>query len=155
MEHANRAGQGPKSGTMTGAARSLAQVTAGVVGLLLVAAGILGFFYGGSDFGVGGNLTSDEFLGFDVNGWHNVVHIASGGFLLLMLPTAKSATIGLIAFGLIYAVVAVWGFFAGDAIAQAVPVNTADNILHTALAAIALIIGATAAAMQAGAKRAI
>ena len=62
--------------------RSPAQLYALVFGLVLVAAGILGFFYEAS-FATGDDtLSTDDreaVLGLlDVNGWHNVVHILSG-----------------------------------------------------------------------------
>ena len=58
--------------------RSPAQVYALVFGITLVAAGILGFFYNAS-FAVGDGLERDAVFGLlDVNGWHNVVHLATG-----------------------------------------------------------------------------
>ena len=58
--------------------RSPAQVYALVIGGTLVLAGILGFFYNAS-FGTGDGTERDAVLGIlDVNGWHNVVHIATG-----------------------------------------------------------------------------
>ena len=58
--------------------RSPAQVYALVIGLTLVVAGIVGFFYSAS-FSTGDGTERDAVLGIlDVNGWHNVVHILSG-----------------------------------------------------------------------------
>ena len=58
--------------------RSPAQVFALVIGLTLVAAGIAGFFYNAS-FATGDDVPRDAVIGIlDVNGWHNVVHIATG-----------------------------------------------------------------------------
>lgn len=152
---AHSAGRAHKAGTRTGTARTLAQVTAGLLGVALVAAGILGFIYGDSSFGVGGNLAGEELYGFEVNGWHNVVHIATGAFLLLMLPSVKSAIAGLMVFGLLYAAVTVWGFVTDADLAGVVPVNTADNVLHAVLAGLALIVGFATAGLQAGARRAL
>ena len=63
--------------------RSPAQVFALVIGVTLVAAGILGFFYSAS-FGTGDGTEREAVLGIlDVNAWHNLVHLASGVIGLL------------------------------------------------------------------------
>ena len=63
--------------------RSPAQVFALVIGVTLVAAGILGFFYSAS-FDTGDGTERDAVLGIlDVNAWHNLVHLASGAVGLL------------------------------------------------------------------------
>jgi hypothetical protein len=111
------------------AGRSPAQLYALVFGATLVLAGILGFFYS-SSFGSPGEV--DGVLGIlDVNGWHNIVHIASGVLGLLMLGYAAARTYA-VAFGAIYVVVAIWGFIVGDGgqILSIIPVNTEDNVLH-------------------------
>jgi hypothetical protein len=108
---------------------------AGVVGAVLVVAGIVGFFYNAE-------FTSDEsvrdavFGILDVNGWHNVVHILTGVLGLLAYAAgayaARSYALGL---GVVYLVVAAWGFVVGDgdSILSIIPVNTEDNILHLLL----------------------
>ena len=59
--------------------RSPAQVFALVIGATLTVAGIVGFFYNAS-FATGDGTARDAVLGvLDVNGWHNLFHIASGG----------------------------------------------------------------------------
>ncbi|MPY82799.1 MAG: DUF4383 domain-containing protein [Actinophytocola sp.] len=142
-----------KAGVKEGTARSIARITAGVLGVVLIAAGVLGFIYGDSSFTVGDQLGRGEFLGFDVNGWHNIVHIATGAFLLLMMPTTTSAITGLLVFAVVYAAVTVWGFVTGTDVAWIVPVDTADNILHAALVVVALIVAIAAGGIRRGAKR--
>jgi Domain of unknown function (DUF4383) len=108
-----------------------AQLYALLVGGTLVIAGIIGFFYS-SDFGSPGKV--DSVLGIlDVNGWHNVVHIVTGGLGLLALGYAARAYAG--GLGLVYVVVAIWGFVIGnhESILGFIPVNTEDNVLHTIL----------------------
>src|SRR4051812_44378385 len=56
--------------------RSPAQRYALVIGLSLTAAGIVGFFYSGA-FGKPGKV-DDVFGVLGVNGWHNLVHLATG-----------------------------------------------------------------------------
>src|SRR5688500_20350771 len=71
--------------------RSPAQVFALVIGLMLVAAGILGFFYSAS-FGTGDGTERDAVLGIlDVNGWHNVIHVGSGALGLVLAGSYEGA----------------------------------------------------------------
>jgi hypothetical protein len=109
--------------------RTPAQWYALVFGATLVVAGIIGFFYS-ADFGKPGDV--DGVLGIlDVNGWHNLVHIATGvlGLMSLSYGGARVYALGL---GAVYVVVAIWGFIVGDGdqILSIVPVNTEDNVLH-------------------------
>jgi uncharacterized protein (UPF0333 family) len=114
---------------------SPARVYALAVGVVLVAAGIIGFFYESA-------FTSDEsvrsaVLGLlDVNGWHNVVHIATGLLGILAARTLANARTYCLAFGIVYLLVCIWGFAVGNdgSILSIVPVNTADNVLHLLLA---------------------
>jgi Domain of unknown function (DUF4383) len=115
-------------------ARSAAQAYALVIGAVLVVAGIIGFFYSAS-FGSPG--TVDGVLGIlDVNGWHNLVHIASGVLGLTMARSYPSARLYAVGLAIVYTVVATWGFIIGDgaSILGIVPVNSEDNVLHALIA---------------------
>ena len=58
---------------------------------MLVAAGVLGFFYEAS-FATGDDAKADEVLGIlAVNGWHNLVHIATGVLGLVVAGSYASA----------------------------------------------------------------
>ncbi len=112
--------------------RSPAQVFALVIGITLVAAGILGFFYSAS-FGTGDGTERDAVLGIlDVNAWHNLVHIASGAVGLLLVASYRGARAYALGLGVVYLVVTLLGFIAGDGeeILNLIPVNTEDNFLH-------------------------
>ncbi len=145
--------QARRAGFKEGAGRSVAQAFCLVGGLILIAAGVLGFFFGGSEFSTGSNVSGEEFLGFEVNGWHNVMHIATGGFLLLMAATARSAITGALLFGFAYIGVMIWGFADGNDVADVIPVNLADNILHAVLAGAALLAAIVAGGLLAGSRR--
>src|SRR5215218_794158 len=109
--------------------RSAAQIWARLIGFVLVVAGVIGFFYS-SAFGSPGE-TDSVFGILNVNGWHNVVHIVTGALGLLAVGyAARTYAIGL---GVVYIVVAIWGFAIGDgeSILGFIPVNTEDNVLHT------------------------
>src|SRR3954447_9831022 len=115
---------------------SPAQAFCGLAGLVLVVAGVLGVF-ANADFGGAGHRGS--FLGLDVNGWHNVVHILTGLLLLAGAPSASAARVVCVVFGGAYAVVAVLGIIDGSDVLGLIPIDTADNVLHVALAVLALV----------------
>jgi hypothetical protein len=106
----------------------------------LTIAGIIGFFYSAS-FGSPGSV-DDAFGILAVNGWHNVVHLVTG--LLGLAAAGYAAREYALGLGLIYVVVAIWGFIigSGDSILGIVPVNTEDNILHLILGLTGLAAGA-------------
>lgn len=116
--------------------RSPAQLFCLVFGVVLVAAGVLGFFVEAS-FDVRENVPRETLIFFDVNGWHNVVHLASGAVLLAVAGSYAAARTVAIAYGVIYVVVVIAGFIAGDGgtIISLIPINTEDNILHILIAA--------------------
>jgi hypothetical protein len=112
--------------------------------LLLV--GILGFvsdstFDVGSNDAGGGELQGDGFLGFEVTGWHNLVHIASGLLLLLCAKRRSTARVATLGFGAVYALVTVIGLIDGNDVLGFIPVNAADNVLHALLSAGSLAVG--------------
>ena len=124
--------------------RSLAQLFCLLFGLVLIGAGVLGFFYdNGADFDLPSSLrpgSKGELLGlFDINGWHNVVHLASGVLLLVGSVQANLARTVALVFGLAYVAVTILGFLDSEDVVGLIPVNTEDNILHAALAGAALL----------------
>ena len=123
-----------------------------LAGLGLLLAGIFGFLAdatfdtgasGADNDGgnIGGALQGDSFLGFEVNGWHNVVHLLSGVALLALASLRASAKIAAIAFGLVYGLVAIIGLANGNDVLGLIPVNAADNVLHVALSLLGLLAG--------------
>lgn len=76
---------------------SLAKGPVGLLGLAMVAFGVLSLIFGGTAFttdAVSGDVTGATFLGVEGNGWTNVLWIASGVLLLIGAPLhagAKSA----------------------------------------------------------------
>ena len=105
-----------------------------LAGLALLLAGIAGFFVD-SSFDTGGGIDGDRLAGFEVNGFHNVVHVASGLLLLAVVGKRRAAAIVALVFGLTYGAVALIGLIDGETVLGLIPVNPADNILHIALSA--------------------
>jgi hypothetical protein len=126
---------------------SPARLYATLVGGTLVIAGIIGFFYS-SSFGSPGHV--DAVFGIlNVNGWHNIVHIVTGGLGLLAAGyAARQYALGL---GVVYIAIAIWGFIIGDghSILGFIPVNTEDNFLHLILGVLGLAAGLATPAVAA------
>ena len=121
-------------------ASSPARLYATLVGAVLTIVGIGGFFYS-SSFGSPGEV--DKVFGIlAVNGWHNILHLATG--LLGLAAAGYAARQYALGLGLVYPVVAIWGIIigSGDSILSIVPVNTPDNILHLILGLTGLAAGA-------------
>ena len=121
-----------------------------LVGLALLLAGAFGFLADAS-FDTGGTadtdrtgnadgqLQGDGFLGFEVNAWHNIVHLASGLVLLAAFRRRGPAKTVALAFGVVYGVVALIGLIDGSDVLGIIPVNAADNVLHIALSALGIL----------------
>ena len=107
-------------------------------GLSLLAAGIVGFFVDAS-FETGSSLSRGELIVFDVNGWHNLVHLLTGLLLVLAAPQASSARAVALVFGLTYAVVSLIGLIDGRDIFGLLPINAADTVLHLALSVLGVL----------------
>jgi len=123
-----------------------AQVLAGLVGLVFLALGVLGFVRTGF-----GDFAGDQhamLLGFALNPLHNVVHLAFGVLGLLMASTSGLARLyGWILF-IGYGAVLLWGLalagvFSTNPVAglgNPLALNVNDNWLHLGIAALGLLI---------------
>lgn len=107
-----------------------------IFGAALLLAGIAGFVPA---------LTPDgKLLGFfAVNAAHNLVHVATGVLALVAAAMGESWMRNFFRiFGVVYALVAVLGIYSGDRpLLGIVAHNTADMVLHFAVAAVALFVG--------------
>jgi hypothetical protein len=120
--------------------RSPARVFCLVVGATLVLVGLLGFI-AESAFETGNGVQGEDLIVFEVNGWHNLVHIASGAFLLALMGRHDTARIAALSFGAIYGVVTIIGLADGEDVLGLFPVNAADNVLHIVLTLAAFAAG--------------
>ena len=118
-----------------------------LAGLALLAGGALGFLINASfeeatlglDLQDGKVVNGDLFLGLEVNGWHNIVHLATGLVLLLAAATRGLAKTIALTFALVYVVVTIIGVVDGNDVLGVIPVNAADNLLHTVIAVVGLL----------------
>jgi hypothetical protein len=111
-------------------------------GLSLLLAGILGFIVD-SGFNTGNGIQGDKLIVFEVNGWHNLVHILSGLLLISAYRRRGAAKTVALAFAAVYGVVTIIGLIDGNDVLGIIPVNPADNVLHIALTALGLFTGLT------------
>lgn len=120
--------------------RSPAELFVVVAGVLLIALGMLGFFYNGTF--TSNDAVHDDMLGvFSVNGWVNTLHIAAGVVALAARPSARACALGL---GALFVVLGVWGLAlgAGSSVLSILPLNTADDVLYLALGVAGIGAGA-------------
>lgn len=113
-----------------------ARVISIILGLILIAVGVLGFV-------PGQKIVAAEDAIFRVDLLHNVVHLASG-LLLVILPSIMGGKQSLLLVGVVYAAVAVLGFLHPTdsfLINGQIAMNEADRFLHVALAAVLLLAG--------------
>jgi hypothetical protein len=107
-----------------------ARLAAIVIGIVFVLVGLLGF-------------VNNPVLGlFQVNPLHNLIHIISGVVLLAGAFSSLGSSMALKIIGVVYALVAILGFFAVNAdgmLLGLIPVNSADQWLHVVLAVVILV----------------
>lgn len=100
-----------------------------ILGVIFLVIGVLGF--------IPNPLVSARGL-FEVNTFHNIVHMVTGG-ILLASPYYNAPALTLRVFGVIYAVVTIIGFISLNSLASmGMAANAPDNWLHL-LATIVLL----------------
>jgi hypothetical protein len=131
---------------------SSASILTLVLGIMFAAVGIAGFFITGFDNVAG--QTDQHLLFFEINPLHNFVHLVLGIIGLALFRTTRGA----LAYGYLTAIgyggAFIYGLFAMDKSWDVLSINTADNILHLALAAVGVVlIGLGHAALAAAPTR--
>lgn len=123
-------------------------IAAMVVGGTFLIVGVLGFVPGITtnydDLTFAGHESGAKLLGiFEVSALHNIVHLLFGLAGLVAARSALTAGWYLLAGGIIYAVLWLYGLLIDkESSANFVPLNTADDWLHFVLAVVMIALGA-------------
>jgi hypothetical protein len=113
-----------------------------ILGLVYLVVGAVGFTVSGSHAFVGEH--GGDLLGFQVNGLHNVVHLAVGLLLLVGAVAGAMAAKSLnIIVGVVYLAVGVLGFFVPGPL-NVLALNMPDHYLHLASAILLVVVGISA-----------
>jgi hypothetical protein len=134
---------------------NIARPFALIVGVVYLAIGLIGF----AATGFGDNVVArhgHKLLGFELNSFHNVVHIVIGlSFIVVSQVRDVAITQGvLIGGGAIYLAAALLGFLDRLPILAINGGGAADNFLHLLSGAAAVVFGLLGAAQQSQAERA-
>jgi hypothetical protein len=128
---------------MSSGNKSLVQSVVPIIGAFYVLIGVVGFFVTGFNNFV--QNTPDELLGFSVNPFHNLVHLAIGAFLIIMAmnknkAVGEGATMGV---GLFYIVAFVIGVYSSDnlTIISMTGAGDLENFNHIVNGVLLLTIG--------------
>jgi hypothetical protein len=128
------------STTGTGTGKTLNQKVGLVFGAVYILVGLLGFTVSGQGpfIGAEGGLL----LGiFEVNGLHNIVHLAIGAALLgAAMSSAAASKATNLTIGIVYGALGVLGWFIQDTALDIVALNAADHLLHLASAALLIAV---------------
>lgn len=117
------------------------QMLAIVIGALYALIGVVGFFITGFDEFFG--HTGEELLGFEINGFHNLVHLLIGVAGIVLARTLSGArTFGWV-LAVAYGAAFIYGLFAVGESWDFLSLNWADNWLHlvSALAGVVVALG--------------
>jgi arginine exporter protein ArgO len=135
------------------------QQAALLVGSVFLLVGVLGFIPGiTTDYSTMEFASEDsgaELLGiFQVSVLHNLVHLAFGVAGIAMARTASGARTFLLAGGVIYLVLWLYGLIIDhDSGANFVPFNTADDWLHFVLGVGMIVLGVLLSRPRGGTRR--
>jgi len=120
---------------------SIARLGAGAVGVVYIAIGLIGFAFTGFD-GLVANQ-GEAMLWFDVNPFHNIVHlvVGTGLFSVALVRQSAIAEGALVGGGLVYLLAAFLGFVNYLPILSIDATYAVDNFLHLASGTAAILIG--------------
>jgi hypothetical protein len=133
---------------MSSSQGNIARPIARVLGVVYLAAGLIGF----AVTGFHGFVTSggSSIIGLHLNVFHNIVHIGIGAILIVAsrLPDAPMTQGILLGVGLVYVVATIVGFLGKLPIIAVTTAGNGDNFLHLASAAVAILGGLAGARQQ-------
>jgi hypothetical protein len=118
-----------------------ARLYALAAGAFLALLGVLGFFYD-AGFDTGRQLAADDIAGIIVvNGWRNVVYLATGLLALGFASSRPRRTAAVL--GAFYMLYGLWGVAETDHdignILEVLPLTDEDNVLHLLIGALGVV----------------
>jgi hypothetical protein len=123
--------------------RAFAGVPVWIIGVLLVAFGMVGLLTGGGSFSAepfNSDVSGEVLLGIEANGWTNALFVVNGGLLILASVTIFSARFVAAAVGLDFAAAATVASIDGSNVLGVFATNGATRIAWTVLALILLVL---------------
>jgi hypothetical protein len=117
-----------------------AHTYAAAAGVFLLALGILSLIIEQPGFGSVGNVDNQpDFIIWATSGWLCILWIVMGALGLLAAVRSDTARDYALGAGVLFAVMAIWGFIDGDSSFGIFAAGTVDNITHAVLAALGLL----------------
>jgi len=126
---------------------SLAKGPVGITGIILLALGVLGFILGGDEarmFGgisiPDGTIEGGTFLGFEANGWTNLLLLGAGALLLFGAPLHWAAKSLSLIVGLVLGAASVIALLDGDDVLGILAANGPTKLLLGAAAGLLIVL---------------
>lgn len=131
----------PTAGSEAGV--SLAKGPAAIIGLLLLAYGVLALIFGSANFEaspIEGDVLGETFLGIEGNGWTNLLFAAGGALLLLGAPLHWGAKSLSLIVGLVLGAASVIALWYDDDVFGIFAANGPTTLAWGVAAAILLVL---------------
>src|ERR671915_2496931 len=122
---------------------SLAKGPVGIIGIVLLAGGILGLLFGSTDFGMNapdGDVTGGTWFGIEGNGWTWLLFAGSGVILLISAPLHWGAKTMALIVGLVMAAAAIIALVDGSDVLGIFAANGMTMLAFGAAAVACLIV---------------
>jgi hypothetical protein len=122
---------------------SLAKGPVGIIGIVLLAGGILGLLFGSTDFGMSapdGDVTGGTWFGIEGNGWTWLLFAGSGLILLMSAPMHWGAKTMALIVGLVMAAAAIIALVDGSDVLGIFAANNMTMLAFGAAAVACLIV---------------
>jgi Domain of unknown function (DUF4383) len=122
---------------------SLAKGPVGIVGIILLAYGVLALIFGGNGFTtdpVDGTVQGTKWLGFEGNGWSNLLTAVAGALLLFGSPTHWGAKGLSLIVGLVLGAASVIALFDGDDVFGIFAANGLTKLAWGIAAAVLIVL---------------
>jgi hypothetical protein len=122
---------------------SLAKGPVGIIGIILLAYGVLALIFGGNGFTtdpVDGTVQGTKWLGFEGNGWSNLLTAVAGALLLFGSPTHWGAKSLSLIVGLVLGAASVIALFDGDDVFGIFAANGLTKLAWGVAAAILIVL---------------